>query len=221
VADEEASTGHDPTVVMYFLDVLSSGLGASILLFLVFSVLPHFGDAGGGRQAGAGAGATRGEAGAAGEQLDPLARNAVVRLQVSIERPGKPVDGNEGQWPDLPFAPDVVFTGFQKLGNSPNQLLFEATCLRGLSPERKVTFVLRGPLRTAFTARATAAVGGLVQQKTVEFKPKPGGDRWLRAVTQFPTKDKPPDSEAVAAEGKPLEVVRFDLQHKGDWITLP
>lgn len=48
-SSEPETTGTD-TLSLSFLDVMSCGLGASIILFMVFSVMPHHGQIGSGKQ---------------------------------------------------------------------------------------------------------------------------------------------------------------------------
>lgn len=235
MTDTGPGDDHDPTVVMCFLDVLSSGLGASILLFLIFSVLPHFGDAGGsarGKGADGAAAAGPGD----GDPLDPLARNAIVVFQVTVRHPDAPVDGRRGEWAGLPpLRPGAVFTGTEKVAARPGELLFHATCLQGFGTDRKATFLYRPAAGRPFTVDAVATVGGLVQRKSVAFTPLPGGG-WGRAVTrhEFPW-PPPPVPNLEAKPDRPPEVLRFDLANaakppaagpkaKGprkDWIVLP
>jgi hypothetical protein len=85
--EDESGETHDNSTVLYFLDVLTSGLGAAILLFIVFSVLPHFGDTGSksdtrGQDAAAGP-----PIGAAAEPLESLARQARISFAATVVYP--------------------------------------------------------------------------------------------------------------------------------------
>lgn len=209
----------DQTTVMYFLDVLSSGLGASILLFLVFSVLPHFGDVGGG-QSSRDASDADGEVsaiGAAADPMDGLARTAVVTLRVTVVADqGSAPTPESGRWEGLPDRPGSISPGVERVKDKPAQITFVAISSRGVPTGRAIRFGLTPAAEKDFTAVVIVTVGGFVQRKEVRFARQPSGE-WTRT-----TGDKALKIPALSPRaGEVFPVVVFDLGQKDDWIRLP
>lgn len=79
----------EDSLSLSFLDVLSCGLGAAIYLFLIFSVMPHIGQAGAGTSAKSEALGHDANAGTVGAKFDnwhDVVANAPITIIVSVKK---------------------------------------------------------------------------------------------------------------------------------------
>jgi hypothetical protein len=218
---------HDGTTVMYFLDVLTSGLGAAILLFIVFSVLPHFGDSGAKSATGAEDPAAGPPVGAAADPLEAMARQTTVTFAATVVQTS-PVAPKSGRWVGVPPArPGVVREAEEFLDDRPGERLFLITSQKGVSPDAKVRFELLNPPAGDFDVVVRVSVGGLPQARTLHFKHGPSS-QWT--VDFVPPGGKPVTVRRSAEE--PLPVVAINFRNRQpprageragayDWILLP
>lgn len=88
---DTADHPREDTLSLSFLDVLSCGLGAAIYLFLIFSVMPHIGQAGAGtsaRSEALGHDASAGTIGAKFDNWHDIVANAPITIIVSLKKRG-------------------------------------------------------------------------------------------------------------------------------------
>lgn len=225
MADDSDAAGHDPAVTNYFLDVLSSGLGAAILLFMIFAVLPHYGESGATKSTGEGqeqtVAAAGGPAGAVNE-LEQLAGRAYVTFFVEVESlGGVAINPTARSWPGLRLKPGEVDEVAEPQSAKPTLMRFRAACRKGLSPANKVEFHLTdlAVSKAKFRVKIEACVGA-AQRKEAVFTPVDGGKALTRQIT-FPTGVNPQPADQVIGAGPSIPIVRFDLTNKGDWIVFP
>lgn len=227
--DDESPGGQDHRVVMSFLDVMSSGLGASILLFIVFSVLPHFGDsAAGGRSAPArsaiaaaapstaDASATGGiSPGAAAEDvLAALAKTSIVLIEVEIL--GLDCGRADGRFVPLPKLAEQAF---DKVPGGEPHAWYLAVSPKGIPPSPRVGFAFHPPRRSAFDADVSVRVGGLAARRLrFHVTPAPAGTGWKLEPSPSPAKG-PTSFEASPDEGGFITLCRIDLTRKDNWIS--
>lgn len=211
---DTSSNGEDG-VALSFLDVLSSGLGAAIILFLIFSVLPHFGDSRepGAGSAGGGGSTGSGKTGASpAKDFDAVVGSATLAVLVLIERQNGAQ--SDGRWPALAERHGFVETGFAHEAN-PNQQLYMAFVFRGVKPAiaNRIRFELSEGARQPFKCTVTLLVGGSSQRKSAEFSFVDG---------QWKCTEGGGAAREIAANGDHfVPVFHLDLKPNKEWIILP
>lgn len=161
-----AAREEEDTLALSFLDVLCCGLGATIYLFLVFSVLPHTGEESGASASPAAAGKDRSGVplGARWEVSDAPVVSALTRIHV---RSVSPLAAGEVEFPELPHG---KFDSY----STPDMTApwtYVVTVPRGLPPDRDLTFTVASSALARFPAgasfRVTVWVGSGVREQTI------------------------------------------------------
>lgn len=153
--DEELEVATAGT--LSFIDVVSCGLAAALLLFLVYTVLPHIGRSGSIRASitsiYAPTGSERNVAGLAKDEKSVTQAITVMSVTVDVAPVGK---NALAEWKDLPRDCQ------QYVLRSKRRWMFVATCLEGIPPDDTITLALLESTRDARAMAVTASlfVGG-------------------------------------------------------------
>lgn len=176
-ADQDEA-GAEGAETLSFIDVVSCGLAASLLLFLVYTVLPHVGRSGAIRSTVTSSVAPPGEErNAAGLAKDEKsARLAITVFSVAVHLGSIPPE--QVRWKDLPPDCGQYFIRREK------DAMFVASCTRGVKPDVVVALELRRSDADASQIRTdpTLFVGGATpirkecklsgsRQRFAEFSP--------------------------------------------------
>lgn len=225
MADDVDPTGHDPAITNYFLDVLSSGLGAAVLLFMIFAVLPHYGESGAQKAQGETAADSAADLGGpegAVNELDQLAGKSVVTFFVEVKSlGGKTLTPNAWSWGGVKVKPGEIDIVPEVNVTDPSVVRVRVMCRKGISPSSKVVFTLTDKefCKAPFQVKAEAVVG-VAQRKVVRFDPTPDKGGLKRTITvpaNLPS--QPPELGLGGSDS--VAVVQFNLANKGDWIVFP
>jgi len=126
----------DDTLQLSFLDVLSCGLGASIALFLAYSVLPHLGTVGV-RSADPGHNSVAGMRAGVEDPEAEVARNAVAWMQVKFLPPTGP--DLQTTWSGLRSGRSLTYVERDATGHLSGLAAFSDGLAGGNSPRLEIT----------------------------------------------------------------------------------
>lgn len=153
--DAEDEESEEDAYTLSFIDVVSCGLAAALLLFLVYTVLPHMGRSGTIHATVTSTYAPPGtERIAAGVAKDErTAKLAITVMSVSVEISAK--DGAGIRWEGLPKGcHSHVLT-------ARTQLMFISSCAAGIPADKEVTLAIaRGPDARTLKVESVMFVGG-------------------------------------------------------------
>lgn len=167
--DEVETLLSKDNLALSFLDVLSCGLGGAVCLFLIFSVMPHIGQAGGqasstgnfvGKEAGR-------PVGAKFVDLKDQVQNSVISVSVKVRGPADSL-ANAVEFRNLPRR--TVFS--ERSAN--NLIEWFAFNDNGVPPSRKIEIWAR---KAQFPAcQISVAVGGFTQFTNLPVTRVPGSE---------------------------------------------
>lgn len=187
--DEVETLLSKDNLALSFLDVLSCGLGGAVCLFLIFSVMPHIGQAGGqARSTGNFVGNEAGRpVGAKFVDLKDQVQNSVISLSVKVRGPANAL-AKAVEFRNLPRQ-----TVFSERGAN-NLIEWFAFNDNGVSPTRKIEIWARKaqfPIGNTF-CQISVAVGGFTQ------------------FTNFPV--------TRVAGSEPVKLLSINLLNAGNWF---
>lgn len=155
------------TLGLSFLDVLSCGLGASIYLFLVFSVMPHSGQANAATQSPEARSGSEAQARRLGARFDytDAIRQSDFQIEIRVMHGGRQeLHRGNGVFTGLP-------SGVQRFDHGDGrQFTFLAIGEDGADPSRRIRFNLKEmPLTRILQVDVSVWIAGFRQSKTFRW----------------------------------------------------